>query len=902
MVTYQKLIQEAEPGTLLYGGARMALLEIEAGFWGLRRQLEALVGRRLATGVLHQAGVNGGAAFARAFIASAPASDSQETVGEALRDCIAAYQAAGFGRFTVTYLDWPLGRIAIDAVDAFEAWMIGRHHMQTDEPVCAYSAGVLVGFINALTGRTDIVCREIACQAQGSDSCRFELLPATEAGEKAVVAYDPDPLLGRQLNLLDLLFDRMPMGIVIFDRDLRVRRFNPTWAEYIGRYTPSETGQVLPGARFFDLAPGTEPSMEPVLKQVLAGETVVREAMPSESGGILSYWDVVFSPLFEDGQVVGVLDVTIDATARVEAQRNLEQLVEERTRQISTLLQISYDVASTLELDLLLEQILEQLKQVVDYSGATILTLEGDELVVLAHRGPIPQEKAAALRFPFEQAASRDVILKQEVQIVPDVWADTHLAQAYRSVGAYEMRSTFNYVQSWMAVPMVVKNEVIGILSLDHSQVGYYNEHHAELARAFANQVAVSIENARLYQQEQERRQVAESLRDILQVLNSDRPLDEILLQIVQQAKMLLAADACVLYRNDDESGRVVIEASTGLPDDFKGIDSLPLDAASSLGMDAVADSVLSYQPLAISDVQEAAASGPAVDMNTLPAEVRRWQVASAKHYRAFLVTPLVIKDELFGSLGFHYVQPRRFPREDVHLAGAFGDQAALAIENARLHEQAERSAVVEERNRLARELHDAVTQTLFSASLIADVLPRLWDKNPDEGRRRLEELGELTRGALAEMRAMLLELRPSALAQYSLADLLRQLAEAHAGRARLPVDVSIHGQEQTLPEETQSALYRIAQESLNNVAKHAGPCQVVVALSYEPLQVSLTIEDNGRGFDPAHIGVQSLGLGIMRERAERLGGTLAIESEMGVGTRVVARSPLPKRVNNERE
>ncbi len=900
MVTHQTLIEEKKPGTLLYGGARMALLEIEAGFWGLRRQLEALVGPRLTNGVLHQAGANGGAAFARTFISNEPAIDSDESVANGLRDCIAAYQAAGFGRFTVDHLDWPLGRITIDAVDAFEAWMINQHDLQSDEPVCAYSAGVLVGFINALTGRTDIVCREIACQAQGSDRCRFELSPASEADGASVVAYDPDPLLGRQLNLLDLLFDRMPMGIVIFDRDLRVRRFNPTWAEYIARYTPSKAGHVLPGARFFDLAPGTESAMEPVLKKVLAGETVVREAMLSESGGIRSYWDAVFSPLFEDDQVVGILDVTIDATERVEAQRNLEQLVEERTRQIATLLQISHDVASTLELDLLLEQILEQLKQVVDYDGATILTLEDEELVVLAHRGPIPQEKAAALRFPFEQAASRDVILKKEIRIVPDVWADTPLARAYRNVGGREMETTFSYVQSWMAVPMVARDQVIGILSLDHNQAGYYSQRHAELARAFANQVAVSIENARLYQQEQERRQVAESLRDILRVLNSDRPLHEILLQIVQQAKLLLGADACVLYRNDHESGRVIIEASTGLPADFAGIDSLPLDAASSLGMDAVADSVLSYQPLAISDLQEAATAAPAGDPETLPAEVQRWQAASARHYRAFLVTPLVIKDELFGSLGFHYVQPRRFPREDVHLAGAFGDQAALAIENARLHEQAERSAVVEERNRLARELHDAVTQTLFSASLIADVLPRLWDKNPDEGRRRLEELRELTRGALAEMRAMLLELRPSALAQYSLADLLRQLADAHAGRARLPVEVSVQGQEQPLSEAALGALYRIAQESLNNVAKHAGPCQVSLSLAYEADQVILSIEDDGRGFDLARTSPQSLGLGIMRERADKLGGTLEIDSEIGVGTRVIARCPLQERVKND--
>jgi signal transduction histidine kinase len=433
---------------------------------------------------------------------------------------------------------------------------------------------------------------------------------------------------------------------------------------------------------------------------------------------------------------------------------------------------------------------------------------------------------------------------------------------------------------------------VIGILSLDHSQKGYYTQSHAELARAFANQVAVSIENARLYQQEQERRHVAESLRDILRVLNSDRPLQEILLHIVQQAQRLLDADACVLYRNDHETGQVIIAASIGLPADFAGIDSLPLNAASSLGMGAVADSVLNYQPLAIPDVRQMSA-GAVVDPDSLPPKVRRWQAASAKHYRAFLVAPLVIKDELFGSLGFHYIRPRHFPGEDIHLAGAFADQAALAIENARLHEQAERSAIIEERNRLARELHDAVTQTLFSASLIADVLPRLWVKNPNEGQLRLEELRELTRGALAEMRAMLLELRPSALAQYTLSDLLRQLAEAHTGRARLPIALSIEGEEQQLPDAAQSAFYRIAQESLNNAAKHAGPCRVQMGLYFEPSAVRLSIKDDGRGFDPTHTSAQSLGLGIMRERAEKIGGTFEVSSEIGTGTQVTVRLPL---------
>jgi signal transduction histidine kinase len=186
----------------------------------------------------------------------------------------------------------------------------------------------------------------------------------------------------------------------------------------------------------------------------------------------------------------------------------------------------------------------------------------------------------------------------------------------------------------------------------------------------------------------------------------------------------------------------------------------------------------------------------------------------------------------------------------------------------------------------LARDLHDAVTQTLFSASLIAEVLPRIWERNPDEGRRRLEELRQLTRGALAEMRTLLLELRPSALVDAALNDLLRQLAESITGWARVPVNVEVEG-ECTLPPEVKVALYRIAQEALNNVAKHTGASQATVGLQRQPGQVRLRISDDGGGFDPEGVPPESLGLGIMRERAEAIGATLAIGSEVGRGTEV---------------
>ncbi|MBN1316878.1 MAG: sensor histidine kinase, partial [Anaerolineales bacterium] len=212
------------------------------------------------------------------------------------------------------------------------------------------------------------------------------------------------------------------------------------------------------------------------------------------------------------------------------------------------------------------------------------------------------------------------------------------------------------------------------------------------------------------------------------------------------------------------------------------------------------------------------------------------------------------------------------------------GRQVGVAMENARLYQQAEEIAAATERGRLARELHDAVSQTLFSASLIADVLPRLWERNPAEAQKRLVELRQLTRGALAEMRTLLLELRPAALEQTPLAELLRQLAEAAAGRGRVDVTVKVRG-EAPLPVEIKTALYRIAQEALNNVIKHAGAAHALVTLEQGPQRTLLRISDDGQGFDPAPFLPGHLGLQIMQERAQSIGASIRVTSKAGKGT-----------------
>ena len=244
-----------------------------------------------------------------------------------------------------------------------------------------------------------------------------------------------------------------------------------------------------------------------------------------------------------------------------------------------------------------------------------------------------------------------------------------------------------------------------------------------------------------------------------------------------------------------------------------------------------------------------------------------------------------------------------------ARLWGTFRD----VTERRRVEEAQRETAVAAERSRLARDLHDSVTQALFSASLVAEVLPQVWRRDPDEGMKAADDLRRLVRGALAEMRAMLVELRPTALLATSLDDLVRQLAEAITGRTLLSVSLNLEPVP-PLPPDVHLTFYRVCQEALQNAVKHADASHVTVSLRTSALgspngngprgelalersegrsestwrgQVLLQVSDDGQGFDPQNTRPDQLGLRIMRERAESIGARLSLECRPGVGTQV---------------
>jgi PAS domain S-box-containing protein len=265
--------------------------------------------------------------------------------------------------------------------------------------------------------------------------------------------------------------------------------------------------------------------------------------------------------------------------------------------------------------------------------------------------------------------------------------------------------------------------------------------------------------------------------------------------------------------------------------------------------------------------------------------KMKQW-AASLKTSRSWLSLPLLAGGRTIGLLNILHGQANYFDVSDVELARTFANQLAVAIDNIHLNEQTRMAGATEERSRIARELHDSVTQTLFTASVMAEATPRIWDKDQNIARQNMEKLSALIRGALAEMRSLLYELRSSGSPDQTLDQLLNTLTEETCGRSNVAVSLSIEG-DRELPPKVTMTFYRIAREALNNVIAHAEATRVDITLIKRPDHVALQIRDDGRSFDPATIPHGHMGISIMAERAKKISGDFQIRSQAGHGTEI---------------
>jgi two-component system NarL family sensor kinase len=254
---------------------------------------------------------------------------------------------------------------------------------------------------------------------------------------------------------------------------------------------------------------------------------------------------------------------------------------------------------------------------------------------------------------------------------------------------------------------------------------------------------------------------------------------------------------------------------------------------------------------------------------------------------------PLYAGRKKLGVLNVASPEWRRLSPEELQLLYTVGDFLGVAVERARLSARNVRLGAVEERNRLAREIHDTLAQGLTAAALQLETADALMEMEPGRARTAVRRALELTRAGLEEARRSVMDLRAAPLEDSTLPEALRRLAEEAGERGGLRVELRATGEHRPLPVRVETGIYRICQEALANVVRHAGARKVSIELTAEPGSVRLVVEDDGAGFDPGRIPEGRFGLVGLNERVRLLGGELNLESTPGTGTRVEVALPL---------
>ncbi|MEM7338293.1 MAG: histidine kinase [Actinomycetota bacterium] len=378
-------------------------------------------------------------------------------------------------------------------------------------------------------------------------------------------------------------------------------------------------------------------------------------------------------------------------------------------------------------------------------------------------------------------------------------------------------------------------------------------------------------ERVRLQAQERQQRAYAEALRETAAAIANSLDLEDVLEAVLVGAERLLSHDlgAVILFdpqTSDPELAHVRARFGYGPESADDPADHLDLGIVSKLHADGCEAAVIDVGP-----------------------DHHRWGLWPDA--RSIIVAPMTIGNQLIGVLLAESATAGLFDPSHLERLGTVADQAAAAISNARMFQRTAEMAAVDERQRLARELHDSVSQTLWTASLLASALAEQEFDDPDVA-GQVSSIRTLTRGALAEMRTLLLELRPQAMEEARLHELLDHLIAGLESRREVRVEADLHVID-AVPIEAKHGIYRIAQEAFNNISRHAGATQVRVTLVRRRSTVELTIADNGRGFGDDESRSDRLGLAIMRERAADMNAAFDVASNDGEGTTVRVAVPL---------
>jgi signal transduction histidine kinase len=547
----------------------------------------------------------------------------------------------------------------------------------------------------------------------------------------------------------------------------------------------------------------------------------------------------------------------------------VEAVTPSQTR-LRALLDAGVAITSELSLEALLQRLVEVAAELTGarYAALGVIDRSGSQLERFLTHGIDADTQAAIGDLPRGRGILGALIRDASPLRLHDLSDDP------RSVG---FPPNHPPMRSFLGVPILLRGVAYGNLYLTEKAGGEdFSDEDQELVGLLAGQAAVAIENARLYEAATRWSRQLESLNEIGNALATETDLDRLLDLVARRLRELLDA-------------RLVTIALPSGPEDLR------FAVAAGEGGDGLIGQTVPRSASKSGRVLERKRS-ERVDSVLDDPEVNR-EVSRRIAARTGLWVPLVARERTIGVIGVHdkLGPDARFSDDDLRLAETFAARAAVAVD---LSERITRDAlrrIVEaqelERRRLARELHDETGQALTSILLGLKALEETLDA--DESRAAAAELRELVVATLQDVRRLAVELRPKALDDFGLVPALERLTETFAEQTGIAVDLEAALPEERLPAEIETALYRIVQESLTNVVKHARARSVSILLTRRQESVAAVIEDDGQGFDPAAIREGGFGLAGMGERLGLLGGKLDVESTEGVGTTLAVEVPL---------
>jgi signal transduction histidine kinase len=543
--------------------------------------------------------------------------------------------------------------------------------------------------------------------------------------------------------------------------------------------------------------------------------------------------------------------------------------VLETQDRLRALLDAGIALGAETSLDSLLQKLVETAAELTgaQYAALGVIDQSGRELERFVTHGLDPKTHAAIGDLPRGRGILGVLIREATPLRLRDIADDP------RSVG---FPPNHPPMRAFLGVPVMLRGVAYGNLYLTEKQGGGdFTEEDQDVTTVLAAQAAVAIENTRLYESATRWLRQFESLNEVGNALATEVELPRLLELVARRLRELVDARLVTIAR--PVGGVLRIEAADG-----EGAREL-LGARLELGASKTGRVFERKRSERIDSVLD----DPEFDRET----------ARQMGMRTALYVPLIVRDEAIGVIVAADKQGRdiRFSEDDLRLAEAFAARAAVAVDLSDRVTRDSLSRVVAgqelERKRLARELHDETGQALTSILL---GLKSLEDADDADARRQaVGSLRELVSTTLQDVRRLAVELRPSALDDFGLVAAVQRLAETFGEQTGITVDVEARLDADRLPGEVETALYRIIQETLTNVVKHAQASSVSVLLTRKDGSAAAVIEDDGRGFDSGQAPGGGLGLVGMRERIGLLDGRLTIESSEGGGTTVVAEVPI---------